>query len=288
MNRKWYYGLALLVFAVTMVLINGAGILLGSALSVAVVLLWQINGMFGVQDFILQYSNLLSCLIYMILAAVFLLWYYFEVVEKRGQRAFLHSVPGRLHPVSFVYLVLLVFGLQHLIMILMSVISIMLPSAFETYSELIETSGVSDYSVLMVIGTILLPPVVEEVIFRGLILHYLKKAGACFLAANIIQAVLFGIFHMNIVQGIYTMAIGLVLGYLAFRYETLLAPMVFHALFNLFGTFVVDLESRYLPETAIGGLIFLSVPLTALMFAFIHFGIGEKRNKGLENHICDL
>ena len=68
---------------------------------------------------------------------------------------------------------------------------------------------------ILVIATLVLPPLVEETIFRGLIMQYLRRGGASFIVANLIQAVLFGFFHMNIVQGIYTAIFGFLLGYLA-------------------------------------------------------------------------
>ena len=106
----------------------------------------------------------------------------------------------------------------------------------------------TDYSLAWVFAVVILPPLVEETVFRGLIFHYLKKGGAGFWAANLIQAVLFGIYHGNLVQGIYAFCIGLLLGYLAERYSSLIIPVMVHALFNLFGTFGVELEALILPS----------------------------------------
>ena len=97
--------------------------------------------------------------------------------------------------------------------------------------------------------------------------------------ANLIQALLFGIFHMNIVQGIYTCLLGFLLGYMAYRYDSILAPMITHALFNLFGTLIVDLENRFLPDFAIGLLVLISVPLLVGTLLMIHFRIGERKRE---------
>ena len=108
-------------------------------------------------------------------------------------------------------------------------------------------------------------------------MRYLRRAEACFVVANLIQAVLFGVFHMNLVQGIYTAIFGFILGYFAERYHTLAVPMLLHALFNLFGTAGVELENALLPDAALTFLVFLSVPLLIFVFLMIHFRVGEKK-----------
>ena len=161
----------------------------------------------------------------------------------------------------------------------MAAIYIVMPSAMDQYTEMIDSSGVTEYSILWAVATVILPPVVEETIFRGLILQYLGRAGARFVVANLIQAVLFGLFHMNFVQGIYTALLGFLLGWLAYRYDSILVPMLLHAIFNLFGTVLVDLESRFLPDVVLTLIILASVPLLIVTILMIHFGVGEKKKK---------
>ena len=144
---------------------------------------------------------------------------------------------------------------------------------------MIDSSGITEYSILWAVATLILPPIVEETIFRGLILQYLGRAGAGFVVANLIQAVLFGVFHMNLVQGIYTALLGFLLGWLAYRYDSILVPMLLHAIFNLFGTVLVDLESRFLPDIVLTLIILVSVPLLIVTILMIHFGVGEKKKK---------
>ena len=135
----------------------------------------------------------------------------------------------------------------------------------------------ASYSILWVISTLILPPLLEETVFRGLILQYLGKTGVRFFVANIIQAVLFGVFHMNIVQGIYAFFLGLLLGYLAYRYDSILVPMAMHLFYNLFGTALTDIETRLLPDFIQGMLVLGSVPLLVVVLVAIHFRFGEKK-----------
>lgn len=279
MKKARNYGIAAVVFILMIVLLNGSAVVLSAGIGIVGAVLGGYEGINLVYDFMMNNMNLLTGLAYIIPGTVFFLWYYFAFVEKQGISVFLRSHTRRLTPASFGWQILLVFSVQHATTLVMLAIAAIAPPAIDNYSQMIESSGVSQYSLMWAISTLILPPLVEEIVFRGLILKYLERAGACFIVANLIQALLFGIFHMNIVQGIYTSLLGFLLGYLAYRYDSILAPMITHALFNLFGTLIVDLENRFLPDFAIGLLVLISVPLLVGTLLMIHFRIGERKRE---------
>lgn len=214
----------------------------------------------------MDHINLISMLIYLCALIPAALWYYFKLYKK--------SSPLRdncvFRPSSPALLLLLAFAVSHLVSLLMVLLAVLLPDSMAYYTSLVEDSGMTSYSVVWFISTVLLPPLTEELVFRGLILRYLRRAGARFWAANLIQALLFGCFHMNLIQGIYAFLLGLILGYLANHYRTLTACMLFHGFFNLFGTLLTDIESRFLDNYLQLLLILLCIPLTILAFGLIH------------------
>ncbi|MDR2943726.1 MAG: CPBP family intramembrane metalloprotease [Methanosarcinales archaeon] len=73
-------------------------------------------------------------------------------------------------------------------------------------------------------------PLTEEIVFRGAALRYLEKYGKVF--AIIVSALLFGVFHGNLMQGFFAFAVGLVLGYVALEFSFKWA-VVLHILNNL-------------------------------------------------------
>ena len=87
----------------------------------------------------------------------------------------------------------------------------------------------------MMIYSVCLAPIGEELIFRGVTMRIARRSFP-FWAANLIQAVLFGIFHMNMIQGIYAAVLGLFLGYVCEKGGSIYLAIVFHFLFNLWGT----------------------------------------------------
>ena len=113
----------------------------------------------------------------------------------------------------------------------------------EAYSQLVETVGIGETTWISLLATVILAPISEELLFRGLTLRFLRSAGVKFAAANVIQALFFGILHMNLVQGIYAFAVGLVLGYVAGKCRTVFLPILLHLCFNIAGTVFAALLS---------------------------------------------
>lgn len=171
----------------------------------------------------------------------------------------------------FVWLdsVLMGIGLQFTTLIVMIAIIILLPSAMEEYESLVEDSGLVDYGIMWFIATIVLPPLVEETGFRGLGLTYLKRAGVPFVVANVLQALAFGIFHMNLTQGIYTFVFGLFIGYVAHATGSIVPAMLVHAIYNFMGTIGGDMLYAIAPWLPVWfeivvGLLLVSLAMLSL------------------------
>ena len=108
------------------------------------------------------------------------------------------------------------------------------PEWLRYYTYVLENLGMTEPTFLPLLYTIVLAPVTEELIFRGLSLKILEMEFP-FWAANILQAFYFGTMHGNMVQGIYAFLSGMVLGYLVKRKGTLAAGILCHFGVNLSG-----------------------------------------------------
>lgn len=288
MRKSMNYVLAAAVFALVMVMMTGGSFGIVAASYMIGVLLEGQEGFARASAFLLEHQNLFSCLLYLIPASVFIPWLYLERTGKQGAARFAASQTEKLSPVCFVWTAVLIYAVQHAVSIIIGFLAVLLPEAVEHYSELVEAAGMTQYSPVWVVSMLILPPLVEETVFRGLIMEYLRKGGACFWAANVIQAFLFGVYHGNLVQGIYAFCIGLLFGYLSERYGSLIITMAAHALFNLLGTLGVEIESMLLPELLQGLLIFGCVPVAAAALVLIHYGAGDRKyqhyNEKREEH----
>lgn len=75
-------------------------------------------------------------------------------------------------------------------------------------------------------------PVLEEYFFRGVLYGRCKELVPA-PAAAFLTAAFFGVFHWDLVQGIYSFIMGLVLAYFMEKTNTVKAPVVFHFAANL-------------------------------------------------------
>lgn len=84
------------------------------------------------------------------------------------------------------------------------------------------------------ISVVIMAPVIEEVVFRGLIYTRLKK-GMPALAAAILSAVVFGLMHGTVIWVLSAFVLGMILVWCEEKYQSLAASILFHAAYNLTG-----------------------------------------------------
>lgn len=98
---------------------------------------------------------------------------------------------------------------------------------------------------MQIITLIILGPLMEEILFRGIIYNRLKIMCETTIAAYI-SAIIFGVYHMNLVQGLYTFVLGVLLVYVYEKYNTILAPYLLHMAANAAAVII-----NYLPISKI-------------------------------------
>ena len=86
--------------------------------------------------------------------------------------------------------------------------------------------------VIQIIGIGIIIPMCEELIYRGLIFMRMRQYCNVNLAIGL-SALLFAVFHGNIVQGIYAFVTGVLFAYIYEKYGSLKAPMLAHISANL-------------------------------------------------------
>ena len=105
-------------------------------------------------------------------------------------------------------------------------------------------------------------PIGEELLLRGLILQFLKKKTKY---ANLIQAIIFGILHLNPIKIIYTTISGIFFGNVRLRPNPIWWIILLHSTFNLVSIFL------YKPFMIIVEKIFhlQNMPIITLIIVFI-------------------
>lgn len=129
------------------------------------------------------------------------------------------------------------------------------PEMIEQYEEMMEMAGLGT-DLLAILASVLIAPIGEELLCRGLTFHYAKKIvedmqnrRAAFWIANALQALMFAIMHGNLVQGSYAFVMGLGLGWLRWRYDSLYPSMLAHFVVNFSSTVFMGFLFYAIPET---------------------------------------
>lgn len=102
--------------------------------------------------------------------------------------------------------------------------------AFDNHADLMNNL-LNGNIILSIIAIGIIAPIIEELIFRGLIQNELRKIMPL-TAVVVVQAVLFGIYHMNIVQGIYAFVLGVIFSLIVIWFKSIWGSIIMHATIN--------------------------------------------------------
>jgi len=124
------------------------------------------------------------------------------------------------------------FG-QYAIGITVGFLRYLLPNIFASYdnvSEILSLKNGSPFAVLLLV--VVVGPIAEELLFRGVIYGGLRTCFPVDVSA-LVSALIFGIYHKNIVQGLYAAAFGIILAYIFEKTQSIWGSTLMHMAFNL-------------------------------------------------------
>lgn len=156
----------------------------------------------------------------------------FLIFLARKDKFFSYIQLKKFKPSDAIWIGVLGFFFNILIVGLVTLSSDILPiqDKMEQYQALMEPLMNGPFLLVFAVVS-LSAPLFEETIFRGIILNDFKKAVPVWVAI-IIQGVLFGVFHMNWIQGVYASVLGIVLGIICLKYNSIWAPIIMHFTYN--------------------------------------------------------
>lgn len=140
--------------------------------------------------------------------------------------------------------------------------------------------------VMIVIASVFLAPVCEEVIYRGVLFNGLKKSRSV-LSATLLSALAFMLMHMSPVQVVFQFALGAASAYIMHRSGRILPSVLFHATANAlalvmqltpFADVLIGCEAWLV--THVAAAVFITLGLVAggggALYALIRFGFDVK------------
>ena len=124
--------------------------------------------------------------------------------------------------------------------------------------------------ILYVICMTAAPAFIEEIAFRGIVMQNLRRFGDIF--ALVASALIFGIFHLNLIQMPYAFILGIFIGYFVMRTGSLWVGIILHFINNSVAV-AFEFAEPYLDEssTVIVNLVYnlACVILAVLAMAFV-------------------
>lgn len=131
-------------------------------------------------------------------------------------------------------------------------------------NDMLTGSNIYIYALFVVI----LAPVIEELFFRKLLITRIERFGEA--PAIIVSGLVFGLFHGNLYQVFYAIALGMALGYIYIRTRKILVTIGLHMMINLFGGVLIPLAAAsHLVLAALAGFAALGVTISGLVMFII-------------------
>ena len=214
-----------------------------------------------------QSANMLSFIAGVIILV--LLTFFFLAHKKRLSKAFyLKKMPFSTALICFFAGISLNFTTT-------LIISYLPKNILESYGEA-SSSAMDGPAVWYVLAAIIMAPILEEVIFRAMMLTNISTATGNVLAV-LLSSVAFGAVHGHIVWSIYAFVLGCILGTVFVRTRSVLASILTHVAFNsvsLLSYIKVDTMSQstqVVYYTAKSLCESLSVPLSIVLIIILFY-----------------
>lgn len=188
----------------------------------------------NMQTFILDNTNWIS-VVYGSLTILFL-WLFFVIRKKKfSYEVGIRSLEGK----KIIPAIILGIALSFFVSSVLSILPIP-EEIWESYAE--SSQSIIEGSLLSrILGIVIMAPLVEEIIFRGLILSRLKRAMKV-PVAMVISSLFFGVMHGHPLWIAYATLMGIVLALVAEKTESVGITILIHMAFNSVTVWAPDFE----------------------------------------------
>ena len=133
--------------------------------------------------------------------------------------------------------------INYFYLIILGVILSLMYNVFAYYLNFVLKTSLFDNSnniAITLLSTGILGPIIEELMFRGIIYNELKSKYSN-MKSILITTIFFAIIHINIIQILYALIIGFILIFVYEKYNNIKAPIILHMASNITTTLFLPL-----------------------------------------------
>jgi uncharacterized protein len=177
------------------------------------------------------------------------------------------------NPLIILYSIIIIIALQLTVSLPIANQIPMSDEIKELFNQFGDQTGIFSILTIVLIG-----PIIEELIFRGYILHRLLKSYSP-VHAILVSSILFGAVHLNPWQFVSAFVIGCFAGWVYYRTNNILYAIIIHIANNAFafsGFLFTDSENRMdetLVESFGGGMNYLIIILVMVPLGLYSFNL---------------
>ncbi|MBR4693555.1 MAG: CPBP family intramembrane metalloprotease [Bacilli bacterium] len=206
---------------------------------------------------VIQWSIPLTLAIQVITTVIYAIFY------KKAVKECLPVVKQKTNWSMGIWSILLMLGVSSISSYILDFIQRFIPDFGSSYDSIVE-SMFSTALPLTVLSTVIMAPLCEELMMRGLTFNRLLS-GVKKWPAILISAAIFGFIHLNLLQGLNAFVLGVVLAFTYYKTRSLLICMLQHGANNL-----LSVIGSYLVINEIGNYTLIN---NCLSVGFIVLGL---------------
>lgn len=225
---------------------------------------WNLTNPEELQAYVIQIYNQNAMLLTMISACITIPICLLLYQKDRNRHSYLESVSKQISLQQWAFIAL--FGMAASVSLndwiaLSGIVFIF--DGFEQVAEALYGGNLFIEFLAIVIAA----PLVEELLFRGIVYKRIREIAGVRMAI-LLSALYFGVYHMNVVQGIYAFLLGILLAWIGEKYQSLGAPILFHAAANFLSVVCTEWEFSY-RMTVVGVLLEILISTSLMIYAIV-------------------
>lgn len=168
---------------------------------------------------------------------VALIWYYRGYVKKDKEKGVYRPLKEKTDGIKTGGFILCgCIACWGLAVVLQRIGAMLLPQTAADVNQFLNMT-IDGSIVFGILAVVIMAPIFEELTVRGIIVQRAKRSFGV-IGCMVISAIFFGIFHMNLIQGIYVLPMGLFFGFVAYRFNSVIPCFFCHIINNVLGMFV--------------------------------------------------
>lgn len=153
--------------------------------------------------------------------------------------------------------------------IIIELLTLVIPDQVASYIEAIEASigGATFLLSFLVAG--IMAPIVEEIAMRGMFFKWFEGTNIKPWLLIVLSGLLFGVFHLNLIQGTFATVIGIIYALGFYMTKSLWVPIIMHFANNAYAVIAGELPVAWFESTVYTVLSYAFILLIPIGFYFI-------------------